>query len=125
MRDNFARYVKMVPYRDYGPCLSPFSAMMIMNDLRTLRSKMDQFSRNTMQVARFLNEHVQVEDVFYPGLESMPGHSLAAEQLLLVDCALEDGSTLNRYGHLMGFKTVLPRHILPSTGFSSSGAPPI
>ena len=103
LRDNFARYVKMVPYRDHGPCLSPFSAVMIMNDLRTLRSRMDQLSRNTMKVANFLNEHAQVEDVFYPGLESMPGHSLAAEQLLLVDSALEDGSSLNRYGHLMGF----------------------
>ncbi len=103
MREDFARYVKLLPYRDHGPGLSPFSAMMIMNDLRTLRSKMDLFSRNTMQVARFLSDHPQVEAAFYPGLESMRDYALAAQQMWLVDGALEDGVPLNRYGHLMGF----------------------
>jgi O-acetylhomoserine/O-acetylserine sulfhydrylase-like pyridoxal-dependent enzyme len=103
MREDFVRYVKLLPYRDHGPGLSPFSAMMIMNDLRTLRSKMDLFSRNTMQVARFLSDHPQVGAAFYPGLESMRDYALAAQQMWLVDGALEDGAPLNRYGHLMGF----------------------
>jgi O-acetylhomoserine/O-acetylserine sulfhydrylase-like pyridoxal-dependent enzyme len=103
MREDFARYVKLLPYRDHGPGLSPFSAMMILNDLRTLRSKMDLFSRNTMQVARFLSDHPQVEVALYPGLESMRDYALAAHQMWLVDGALEDSAPLNRYGHLMGF----------------------
>jgi O-acetylhomoserine/O-acetylserine sulfhydrylase-like pyridoxal-dependent enzyme len=103
MREDFARYVKLHPGRDHGPGLSPFSATMIMNDLRTLRSKMDLFSRNTMQVARFLSNHPQVETALYPGLESMRDYALAAQQMWLVDGALEGGAPLNRYGHLMGF----------------------
>ena len=103
LRENFAHHIKLMSYRDYGPGLSPYSATMIMNDLRTLRSRVDLFSRNTMQVALFLKEHSQVKDVFYPGLESMHGYSLASRHMLLVDGALEDGAPLNRYGHLLGF----------------------
>ena len=46
LRANFALYVKLLPLRDHGPGLSPFSALMIMNDLRTLRGKIDHMSRN-------------------------------------------------------------------------------
>ncbi|MFQ5578439.1 MAG: PLP-dependent transferase, partial [Anaerolineae bacterium] len=103
LRANFAAYVKLLPGRDHGPCLSPFSALMILNDLRTLRSKVDGMSRNAMQVARFLQQHSRVERVFYPGLPDSPGHDVASRYMWLADGADDYGRAVNRYGHLMGF----------------------
>ena len=40
---------------------------MALNDMRTLRSKMDLMSRNTMRVAEFLEQHPAVESVQYLG----------------------------------------------------------
>ncbi len=98
MRENFAMYVKLLPFRDHGPALSPFNALMILNDLRTLRSKMDIMSQNTMQVAQFLMEHPAIEDVAYPGLAHTPGYALAKRYMKLVDSDHE-----YRFGHLMSF----------------------
>ncbi|RME76477.1 MAG: O-acetylhomoserine aminocarboxypropyltransferase/cysteine synthase [Chloroflexi bacterium] len=103
MRQNFALYVKLLPYRDHGPGLSPFSAMMTLNDLRTLRSRMDLVSRNSMQVAQFLADHPQVEQVFYPGLPAAEGHNVARQYMWLVDGEDDYGEPVNRYGHLLGF----------------------
>ncbi len=101
MKSNFGQYIKLLPGRDHGPNLSPFNALMILNDMRTLRSRVDHLSRNADTVAHFLDSHSAVESVYYPGLEQHPGHPLAARQMKLVD------SDFNRYGHLLSF-TVKP-----------------
>ena len=41
MRQDFAHYVKLLPFRDHGPAISPFTALLALNDLRTLRPRMD------------------------------------------------------------------------------------
>src|SRR5512139_95425 len=51
LKDDFALYIKYLPNRDYGPNLHPMQAVMTLNDMRTLRSKIDLMSRNTMRVA--------------------------------------------------------------------------
>lgn len=103
LRANFPAYVKLLPYRDHGPALSPFNALMILNDLRTLRSKMDMMSRNAMQVACFLAAHPMVEDVAFPGLVTSAGHDLAAHYMWLVDGEDDYGAPVNRFGHLLSF----------------------
>lgn len=103
LRANFAGYVKLLPYRDHGPALSPFNALMILNDLRTLRSKMDMLSRNSMQVAHFLAAHPAVEEVSYPGLETFPGHDVASHYMWLADGEDDYGMPVNRFGHLLSF----------------------
>jgi O-acetylhomoserine/O-acetylserine sulfhydrylase-like pyridoxal-dependent enzyme len=103
LRANFALHVKLLPLRDHGPGLSPFSAMMILNDLRTLRSKVDQMSNSSLQVAQFLSEHPGVEQVFYPGLPGTPEYDIAQKYMWLVDSELETGAPVNRFSHLMGF----------------------
>jgi len=102
LRADFASYVKLLPFRDHGPCMSPFNALMALNDLRSLRSKMDQLSCSTMRVAEFLAEHPRVEQVGYPGLEDDPGYLVASRYMHLVDSD-EGGEPLNRYGHLLSF----------------------
>ena len=106
MKADFAMYLKTLPNRDHGPNLSPMHAILCLNDIRTLRSKMDLFSRNTMQVAEFLARHPAVERVDYLGLPDHPLHELASRYLFLVDAEhdREYGKPVNRYGHLMWFR---------------------
>ncbi len=65
-KESFAEYVKFLPYRDNGPAASPVNAIFALNDLRTLRSKMDLVSANCQKVAEFLQKHPQVYQVDYP-----------------------------------------------------------
>ncbi len=104
MRDNFAMYVKLLPFRDHGPSISPFNALMTINDLRTLRHRMDSLSSSSMQVAQYLEGHDHIDRVAYPGVESMPGHDVAARMMWLVDGADDYGTEVNRYGHLLSFE---------------------
>jgi len=105
MKRDFALYIKYLPNRDSGPNLHPMQAIMTLNDMRTLRSKMDLMSRNTMKVAEFLKHHPQVEEVMYLGLPDHPLHELASKYMWLVDaeCDEQYGKPVNRYGHLMSF----------------------
>ncbi len=102
-KEDFATYVKFLPYRDNGPALAPMNAIFTMGEIKTLRSKMDLFSRNTMTVARFLETHPAVSKVEYLGLESHPLHELASRYMKLVDSDDGTGKEINRYGHLMSF----------------------
>jgi O-acetylhomoserine/O-acetylserine sulfhydrylase-like pyridoxal-dependent enzyme len=103
LRENFALYVKLLPFRDHGPSLSPFSALMAMNDLRTLRLRMDSMSSGAQQVAEFLAAHPAVERVFYPGLPASPGHSTAARLMTLADSESDYGAPIHRFGSLLSF----------------------
>ncbi len=106
MKADFAMYLKTLPNRDNGPNLSPMNAILAVNDMRTLRSKVDLFSRNTMQVAEFLAKHPSIERVDYLGLPSHPLHELAKKYLFLVDAEHDGqyGKPVNRYGHLMSMR---------------------
>ncbi|MEI6124690.1 MAG: PLP-dependent transferase [Bacteroidota bacterium] len=105
MKADFATYIKLLPNRDNGPNISPMNAMMSLNDMRTLRSKVDMFSRSTMKVAKYMAQHKHIAQVDYLGLESHPLHKLASEYMWLVDAEHDDlyGKPVNRYGHLMSF----------------------
>jgi O-acetylhomoserine/O-acetylserine sulfhydrylase-like pyridoxal-dependent enzyme len=104
LRADFASYVKKETFREHGAAISPLSALLIVNELRTLRMRMDVLSQNTKQVASFLGGHPGVERVSYPGLPGWPGHAVAARYLQLVDSESEPGGPLQRYGHLLSFE---------------------
>jgi O-acetylhomoserine/O-acetylserine sulfhydrylase-like pyridoxal-dependent enzyme len=106
MRADFAGYLKQLPNRDMGPNLSPMNAILSLNDIRTLRSKMDLFSRSSMQIALWLQDQPDVERVEYLGLPGHPLHELASRYLFLVDAEhdVQYGEPVNRYGHLMSFR---------------------
>jgi O-acetylhomoserine/O-acetylserine sulfhydrylase-like pyridoxal-dependent enzyme len=96
-RSDYGLWLKLWPFRDSGPCMMPATAHMILNEIRTLRLKVGQFSRNTMVVARFLAQHPKVEKVDYLGLENHPLHQLASRYMHLVD------DDTPAFGHLMSF----------------------
>jgi O-acetylhomoserine/O-acetylserine sulfhydrylase-like pyridoxal-dependent enzyme len=103
-RERFAEYIKFLPFRDNGPAASPVNALFTLNDLRTLRSKMDLLSRNSEKVSEFLNQHPRVYQVDYLGLPSFPLHDLARKYMKLVDSDDGEGNEINRYGHLLSFR---------------------
>ncbi|MGB7295173.1 MAG: PLP-dependent transferase [Candidatus Aminicenantales bacterium] len=103
-KDSFAEYIQFLPYRDQGPAASPLNAMFALNDIRTLRSRMDLLSRNCQKVGEFLEKHPRVYQVDYLGLPSHRFHALAKKHMKLVDSDDGTGHEVNRYGHLMGFR---------------------
>ncbi|BFM07335.1 O-succinylhomoserine sulfhydrylase [Halioxenophilus aromaticivorans] len=71
--------------RTCGPTMSPFNAWVFLKGLETLQLRMDAHSRNAMTLASWLYEQRSsqqplIEQVFYAGLPSHPGHALAAQQ---------------------------------------------
>jgi O-acetylhomoserine/O-acetylserine sulfhydrylase-like pyridoxal-dependent enzyme len=103
-KESFAEYIQFLPYRDQGPAASPMNAMFALNDVRTLRSRMDLVSQSCQKVAEFLDKHPRVPRVDYLGLPSYDLHSLAKQYMKLVDSGDGKGAEVNRYGHLMSFR---------------------
>jgi O-acetylhomoserine (thiol)-lyase len=67
--------------RDFGACLSPHSAWLILQGIETLSLRMERHMRNTQAVVEFLAQHPFVARVGHPLLPSHPSHALA-QQLL-------------------------------------------
>lgn len=64
----------------YGLTGGSFDAFMTMRGLRSLHVRWRQHQSNALAVARLLAGHPAVKRVFYPGLETDPGHALAEAQ---------------------------------------------
>jgi O-acetylhomoserine (thiol)-lyase len=67
--------------RDFGACMSPHTAWLMLQGLETLPLRMARHVANAQAVAEFLAAHELVDQVGYPGLASHPDHALA-QQLL-------------------------------------------
>lgn len=71
--------------RDYqataGNVPSPFDCWLVRRSLTTLSCRVHAQTHTAAQLAHFLQRHGGVERVFYPGLESHPGHELARKQM--------------------------------------------
>lgn len=106
MKADFATYLKLLPNRDNGPNISPMNAILALNDIRTIRSRMDMVSRTTKTVADFLSQHKHIEGVDYLGLDNHNLHALAKKYMFLVDSEYDEmyKEKVNRYGHLMSFR---------------------
>ena len=67
--------------RDFGACMSPHTAWLILQGIETLPLRMERHTRNTEKVVQFLASHPFVERVGHPLLESHPSHQLAQRLL--------------------------------------------
>lgn len=59
---------------------SPFDAWLVLRGIKTLGPRMEAHQRSAMALARMLDQHPQVDHVYYPGLETHPQHELAKSQ---------------------------------------------
>jgi O-acetylhomoserine (thiol)-lyase len=67
--------------RDFGACMSPHTAWLILQGIETLPLRMQRHVENARKVVEFLSRHAMVERVGYPELESHPDHALAKRLL--------------------------------------------
>ncbi|PAU68292.1 cystathionine gamma-synthase [Bifidobacterium criceti] len=64
-----------------GAVPSPFDSWLDIRGLKTLDLRVRKHSENALTIAHWLEGHDGVERVWYPGLESHPGHEVAARQM--------------------------------------------
>ncbi len=67
--------------KNLGGSASPFDCWLAAVGLKTFELRMQRHCENAMQVARYLDDHPKVAAVFYPGLETHPGHEIARRQM--------------------------------------------
>ncbi|EGQ24629.1 cystathionine beta-lyase [Sporosarcina newyorkensis 2681] len=63
-----------------GAILGPQDSYLLLRGMKTLGIRMEEHEVNTKRIAEWLTEQPQVKKVYYPGLESHPGHQLAKQQ---------------------------------------------
>ncbi len=67
--------------RDFGACMSPHTAFLLLQGLETLPLRMARHVDNARQVVAFLAAHPQIDSIAYPELPSHPDHELAKRLL--------------------------------------------
>lgn len=64
-----------------GAVVDPHAGLLLNRGLKTLALRLRQQNQTGLAVARFLEGHPRVRQVWYPGLDSHPDHAVAAEQM--------------------------------------------
>lgn len=77
----FIAKVRLEGLRDFGGALSPLSAFQILQGLETLELRIQQHSKNALELAEWLQELEEVAWVNYPGLENNKYNKLARKYL--------------------------------------------
>ena len=66
-----------------GGVLDPFSSFLTLRGIRTLALRVEKHSANALAIAQRLEQHQQIEKVWFPWLESHPHYQLARTQMAL------------------------------------------
>ena len=77
----FAIRARVEGLRDFGPSISPFNSFLLLQGLETLSLRVQRHVENALILAEWLEQHPQVEYVWYPGLKSSPYNTLAKKYL--------------------------------------------
>jgi len=64
-----------------GAVPGAFDAWIVLRGLKTLAVRMSKHEENALAVARYLQNHPEVDAVYYPGLPDHPQHELAKRQM--------------------------------------------
>src|SRR5215212_3677205 len=67
--------------KSLGAVPGAFDSWLVLRGLKTLAVRMQRHCENARRIASFLDGHEAVDRVLYPGLESHPGHEVAARQM--------------------------------------------
>ncbi|MNE19336.1 Cystathionine beta-lyase [compost metagenome] len=66
-----------------GGVLDPFSSFLTLRGIRTLALRVEKHSANALAIGQRLEQHPQIEKVWFPWLESHPHYQLARTQMAL------------------------------------------
>lgn len=73
---------KVFQFREInGASLQADAAYMIARGMKTLELRIERQNASALTIAKHLKAHPKVSDVFYPGLETHPGHDIAKAQM--------------------------------------------
>lgn len=73
---------KVYQFREInGASLQAEPAYLIARGMKMPELRIERQNASAMKLSRFLKGHSKVKEVFYPGLESHPGHLIAKEQM--------------------------------------------
>lgn len=64
-----------------GATLHPEAAYLLLRGMKTLQLRIERQNASALRIARWLQDQPLVQSVFYAGLESHPGHEVAARQM--------------------------------------------
>ncbi|WP_417609496.1 cystathionine gamma-synthase [Owenweeksia hongkongensis] len=82
-----------------GAVCGPMDAFLVVRGIKTLHVRMQRHCENGKAIAHFLKDHPKVENVYWPGFESHPNHSVAKEQMKdfggMISFSLKGGSLEN------------------------------
>lgn len=67
--------------RVQGAVPSPRDSWLMSRSIRSFPYRMRAHNENARKVADFLSKHPKVQTIYYPGLESHPGHEIAKAQM--------------------------------------------
>ena len=77
----FATRIRCEAMRDFGACMSPMVAFLLLQGIETLSLRMDKHLSNTREMLDYLSSHEQVSWVNHPDLPSHSSHALAKKYL--------------------------------------------
>jgi cystathionine gamma-synthase len=76
------RVGRIFHYREItGAALDPMAAFLLIRGMKTLPLRIARQNESALKIARWLEGHPAVAAVFYPGLETHPGHDIARRQM--------------------------------------------
>lgn len=64
-----------------GAVPGPQDCFLVLRGIKTLHLRMDMHCKNAMAIAKYLQGHAKVKNVYYPGLKDHPQHNIAKKQM--------------------------------------------
>ncbi len=107
-----------------GACLDPGAAYLLLRGMKTLDLRVRRQNESALRIARFLAAHPGVSTVNYPGLESSPGHAIAARQMAGFGGVLSFAPRADREGLARLLRTLRFAHCAASLGGVATFAGP-
>lgn len=80
VKDAFFDRIRMLQQIG-GAVPAPFDCWLVLRGIQTLCCRMKNHSESAFAIAEFLNQHPNVEKVYYPGLADHPGHDIVLKQM--------------------------------------------
>ena len=65
----------------FGGSLSEYTVWLLERSLKTMAIRVKAQNENAMQMATYLSQNTNADNVYYPGLKGHPGHEVAKSQM--------------------------------------------
>lgn len=65
-----------------GAALAPFECWLLLRGLKTLGLRIEREQDTAIKIAHYLKDHPAVKNIYYPGLNNHPGHTIHQKQAL-------------------------------------------